>query len=80
MKLMTDRQYMVQVSENSYTDQFHISLHQIEKALKTNDPGELYFAMNEEVDKILDLKVNESMYFRPNRDDKNSKGIITRIQ
>ena len=31
------------------------------------------------LDKILDLKLNESVYIQPNRDDETSKGILTRI-
>lgn len=41
---------------------------------------EYFYAMHDIVDKILDLKAGESMYFQPNRDDKTSKGIITRTK
>ena len=40
---------------------------------------EYKYAMYEKMDEILDLKRLQSMYFQPNRDDDNSKGIITRI-
>jgi len=30
------------------------------------------------IDRVMDLKIKESLYFQPNRDDHTSKGIITR--
>lgn len=39
---------------------------------------EYKYAAQDITDKILDLKEGESMYFQPNRDNKNSKGIIVR--
>lgn len=37
------------------------------------------YSMKDIADTVLDLKLGESMYFQPNRDDKTSKGIIFRI-
>lgn len=45
-----------------------------------NDGSELVYAFNEILDAVLDLKTGESIYFQPNRDDKNSKGIIVRVK
>lgn len=45
---------------------------------KKND-YEYIYALQEEFDKILDMKEGDSLYFHPNRDDKNSKGIIIRV-
>lgn len=41
--------------------------------------AEYIYAMCEIIDEILDLRVEESMYFQSNRDNKNAKGIIYRI-
>ena len=40
---------------------------------------EYMYAIQEETDKILDLKVNESMYVSLNRDNSDCKGVICRI-
>lgn len=40
---------------------------------------EYIYAMAEMIDTILDLKKGENLYFQSDRDDKGSKGIITRI-
>lgn len=40
---------------------------------------EYNIALYEIEEDVMRLKVGESMYFRPNRDDKDSAGIILRI-
>ena len=50
----------------------------IEEILR-NDHSELNYALQSVLDDVLDLKKGESMYFQPNRDNDNSKGIIVRI-
>lgn len=40
---------------------------------------EYIYALQEEGDKLLDLKVGEAMYFQPNRDNDLAKGIIYRV-
>lgn len=49
------------------------------KRYKKSD-GELMYAIRENIDSVLDLKLNETMYFQPNRDDKTTKGIILRTK
>ncbi len=39
---------------------------------------EYIYALNDLTDKILDLKDGSSLYFQPNRDNYNTKGIILR--
>ena len=39
----------------------------------------IYSIQSDHLDEILDLKVGESIFFQPNRDDNKSKGIVTRI-
>lgn len=45
-----------------------------------DDYSELGYALQEVIDEVLDLKVGESIYFTPNRDIKDSKGLILRIK
>lgn len=40
---------------------------------------EYIHALNEIIDSVMDLKVGKALYFQPNREDKNSKGIIVRL-
>lgn len=40
---------------------------------------ELCYALSDELDKVLDLEVYQSMYFTPNRDVGQSKAILLRI-
>lgn len=47
---------------------------------ENNEHCELYNAINDQIDKVLDLKEGESMYIQPNRDNKESKGIIYRAK
>ena len=42
------------------------------------DEYEYIYALQEYFDRILDMKEGYSIYFQPNRNDKNSKGIIIR--
>ncbi len=41
---------------------------------------ELAYALQEVIDSVLDLTVDEAMYFIPNRDNETSKGIIVRVK
>jgi len=41
--------------------------------------SEWEYALRDDIDAVLDLKVGESMYFQPNRDNAGTKGIIFRI-
>ena len=68
------RSYKVFISQKGVTniDEFNL------KMLEESD-SEIAYALQEQIDKVLDLKINESMYFQPNRNDNDSKAIITRI-
>ena len=68
------RSYKVLESQNGITNISDFDLNLLE-----NDETETAYALQEQIDAVLDLKINESMYFQPNRDDNNSKAIITRI-
>lgn len=52
------------------------------KAIAVPDPDndtEVNCALNDILDKVLDLRIGQAMYFQPNRDNKEAKGIIMRI-
>jgi len=50
------------------------------KELLLDDDGtELCYAAQDIADDILDLKLWETLFFQTNRDDKNAKGLIIRI-
>lgn len=49
-----------------------------EKSENEND-FEYNYALQDSIDEILDMKINETIYFQYNRDNKNSKGLLTRI-
>ena len=49
-----------------------------EKSENEND-FEFKYALQDSIDEILDMKINETIYFQYNRDDQNSKGLLTRI-
>ncbi len=41
---------------------------------------ELLYTLQEIRDEILDLRLNEVIYIRANRDDDNAKGVLCRIR
>ena len=47
---------------------------------KDGDDFEYIYALGEIVDQIMDLKPLDHLYFQSNRDDKNERGLIVRIQ
>jgi hypothetical protein len=71
------RTYSVEESVNGNISNYRIKLTEIMD--KASD-SETIYAMQERIDDILDLKLKKAMFFQPNRDDNDSKGIITRIR
>lgn len=63
--------------DGNHTSQMAFSLEDI---VKNHGDYEIYYALDDVLDQVLDLKVEETMYFQPNRDNKMSKGILLRIQ
>jgi hypothetical protein len=66
---------------NSGGDQLEIKtllLCQLPLMIKDSECEEVFYALNEELDNLMDLQIGRTMYFQPNRDDKTSKGIIIR--
>ncbi len=74
----SERQFKIQTPWNSEVTCPNIQ--DLAEEFEKEDPDELYNALAEIIDEVLDLKQGESMYFQPNRDDNKSKGIITRIK
>jgi hypothetical protein len=70
------RKYRVAIS-----DAAGISIENItfKTLLNSSEDAEFIYAMRDILDKILDLKEYESIYFQPNRDDKSTHGIIRRV-
>ena len=71
------RQYVIQTSTGRTVTEF---LQPSINEIINNTEDEVYFALQDEIDLVLDLRKEESMYFQPNRDNNNSKGIITRVK
>ena len=71
------RMYSIEESVNGIISNYRIKLTEIMD--KASD-SETIYAIQECIDDIMDLKLNKSMFFQPNRDDEESKGIITRIR
>lgn len=73
----SSRRYSLQISEEGETINKEISL--VSLLVHNASDYEYIYSLSDEIDKVLDLKIKESMNFQPNRDNKHSKGIITRI-
>jgi hypothetical protein len=52
----------------------------IQFATDNNDPFEFALSAADNLDAILDLNVGETMDYYGSRDDKRTKGFVTRIQ
>lgn len=79
MTLNSNRFYTVASAEFGLSTE-NITLNTLAQAVKEKNCAEIWYAMDDRLDEVLDLKVGESMYFQPNRDDKKSKGIIFRVK
>ncbi len=71
------RRFVIQTSVGNTTTEF---LQPSLSDIINDNEAEVYFALQDEIDLVLDLRQGDSMYFQPNRDDNNSKGIITRVK
>lgn len=70
------RKYGVLISENGESVKERITINRLMNP--TENDYEWVYAALDIIDEILDLKNGECLYFQPNRDNKLSKGIITR--
>jgi hypothetical protein len=79
MKLLEDltkRRYYIAVAESDGFETQCLSLNYL-FTHRDND-YEYVYAIQEMADELLDLKIGESIYFKPNRDNELAKGIIIR--
>ena len=60
-------------------DKEKVNLETIYKKSEQESDFEYNYALQESIDTILDMKVNKTILFQHNRDDKNSKALLTRI-
>lgn len=72
--------YVAMIDDTDEVDQFWFDLDKIYELDPEESHYEFRYALNDIIDDVLDLKNGESMYFQPDRQDINSKGIIKRIQ
>ena len=80
-KIVSKKIYEIQTSVNGIVENFRITLNEIiYEDEDEDDDSETIYSMREVIDDILDLKINKCFWFQPNRDDDESKGIITRIK
>lgn len=56
-----------------------VNLLSIYKKSENENDFEFNYALQDSIDEILDMKINETIYFQYDRDDQNSKGLLTRI-
>lgn len=76
--LNSKRKYQIATIE-AYEFQEKQSLTIYDLCSKDDDSDtEVKYALQDIGDKVLDMKIGDSLYFQPNRDDKKTKGIILR--
>lgn len=75
--LPSNRQYLVAFIEGEAIETHYPTLSDI---LNPADEWEWKYAIQEDFDKILDLKIGERLMMNFNRDNKDSSGILKRIK
>lgn len=79
MTLLSKRKYRVLMVENGSTSTREtFDVYQL-TGRDTKSMYEYMYALQEIGDKVLDLKIGESIYFQPNRDNNEAKGILIRV-
>ena len=79
-----NRRYTVQISADGTTMAIkNITIERITRSInasneKLRNEYEYVYALIDIIDKVLDLKEGENMYFNPHRDDATQKGLLTR--
>lgn len=77
MSILTNREYeCVTVELGAIQKKFRFPLGDLWKS----DNDEVYFALQDIGDRVLDLRVGDSLYFQPIRDDDKTKAILIRIK
>ena len=73
------REYRLRFLDNGVFDSARINAKILLDETIVND-YEYIYALRDIINEVLDLKIGESMYFQPNRDNADSKGIILRVE
>lgn len=76
----TERTYKIALIESDNISVVTNSLNDIIDGTKKSDAYEYMYAIEENIDALLDLKVYEKMTFQFCRDDQNTLGVILRIK
>ena len=71
------RKFLCAWIEGGEVQSLETNLDDIHEKGENESDFEYNYAIQDSIDKVLDLKVDESMNFQFNRDDKDSKGVIT---
>jgi hypothetical protein len=71
-------QFAITTDKGLYTDTAN-GTDLVRKSLASENMYEWFYAIQDRIDDVLDLKVGESMYFQHDRGDAKSRGIILRI-
>lgn len=75
--MYSKRKYSISGFENGHPVNFQLTIQDL--ITNKDDAFESLYAIQEETDKVLDLKVDETMFVSLNRDNKNCKGVLLRI-
>ncbi len=75
VRVHSTRQFTIAECENGRMEICELTLQEI---LDPKVDLETVFALQDQIDRLLDLKSGESMYIQPNRDNSESKCIILR--
>lgn len=74
-----NRRFNIQISQQGVTDSVkNVTVERLIEERK-NEYEYIYAIQSYHLDDMLDLKIGESIFFQPIRDDSKSKGIITRV-
>lgn len=79
-RILTQKYVIFAVYSNGISHQETKSIRELQADNDSDNPTELAICFCEELSDILQMHVTDSLYFRPNRDDNTSKGIIVRIR
>lgn len=74
------RHYSIAILEGGEINIIRQSLEDLIIGINSIAPFEYSNSIAEILDNVLDLLPGNSLYFRPNRDDADSKGIIVRTK
>lgn len=72
----SNRLFNMYTVENSCSTLIQVSLDEIIQ----DKEYEVFFALQEQIDEVMDIPMGCTLTFKPNRDNPLSKGMITRVR